>query len=84
MKKVDLYVESASDYSISMIGSDRIIKTITPEEARKLWAAGRVKDFNLAFQRLAQQFDFDIEALKAYFQRKPPQWNPKGGITQGL
>jgi hypothetical protein len=67
--KVNLYLESATDYSISMIGPDRIVRTITPEKAKELWLAGKVADFNLAFQRLAG-FDFDVAAVQAYYSRR--------------
>jgi len=89
MKKVDLYLESATDYSITQVdGAKR--STITPERARELYEAGQVRDRNMAFDRLAE-YRFDVEAVKSYYTsmsaRRTGQartWNPKLGITQGL
>lgn len=89
MKKVDLYLESASDYRITQVdGAKR--STITPERARELYEQGRVHDCNMAFERLVEH-GFDVDAVKSYYAdlaaRRTGQarnWNPKLGITQGL
>jgi len=61
---VSLYLNSASDYSIN----DATGKVVTVEEAKRLWEAGLVDDFNMAFHRLAHG-GFDVDALKAYYSQ---------------
>jgi hypothetical protein len=42
-------------------------RTLTTAEARQLWEAHRVANYNLAFQRLATQFDFDMDKLREFY-----------------
>lgn len=72
MAKVSLYLESATDYSITMVSRDRGVKIITADEARRLWNAGRVEDYNLSMKRLAH-CNFDVEVVKAHYAAKHPQ-----------
>ncbi len=66
--KVNLYLESASDFSITMEeGKQR--KTITPYEAEVLWRAGKVYDFNAAFARLIHS-DFDLAQVREFYKGK--------------
>lgn len=90
MKKIDLYLESASDYRITQVdGAKR--STITPERARELYEGGFVNDCNMAFERLVEN-GFDVDATKAYYAGQASKqrtaqarsWNPKLGITQDL
>ncbi len=57
-----LYLNCASDFSIV----DEDGKVYTPEQARALWEAGAVRNFNLGFARLVAR-DFDIEAVRQFF-----------------
>ena len=69
---VQLYLESSSDYRITLI-KGKISTTVSVDTARILWEAGEVDDWNLAFDRLAKQYNFDLDALKAYYQGKRAQ-----------
>ena len=60
-----LHLESASNYQIK----DETGAVLSLEEARALWEGGKLKDYNLAFGRLATQFDFDLDRLKQYYAR---------------
>ncbi|MFZ2542115.1 MAG: hypothetical protein WAW75_10150 [Gallionella sp.] len=61
---LELYLNCSSDYSIS--GNDG--QKYTVEEARALWLAHKVADFNLGFKRLVD-YDFDLARVKEYFNR---------------
>lgn len=60
---VELFVNSASDYSIV----DGAGRPVTIAAAREHWDAGRVSNHNLAFGRLAN-LGFDIEKLKQHYR----------------
>ena len=58
-----LYLNSGSDYSIV----DDNKKRYAPAEARALYEAGKVADFNLAFRRLITE-DFSLDAVKEFYR----------------
>ena len=62
--KLNMFVNSTTDFTIQ----DDMGTVYTPEEARKLWEAQAIDDWNLAFDRLARDYNFDIEALKAFYK----------------
>ncbi len=66
---IDLYLESSSDYRITQVRGKETA-TITPLGARDLWSSGKVRDCNIAFRRLAEDFNFDVEAIKAYYKQQ--------------
>jgi hypothetical protein len=71
-RTVELFLSPGADYSILMIEAGprgRVVKKITATEARELWDKGAVKDYNLAFKRLAMQFNFDVDAVRAYIEQ---------------
>lgn len=37
------------------------------ETARQLWMDGQVADYNIAFSRLALEFDFNVEECLAFY-----------------
>ena len=41
---------------------------IDAAQARSLWSTGVVQNSNIAFQRLATQFDFDVEACLKWYK----------------
>jgi hypothetical protein len=43
-------------------------KPVPLAEAKTLWGAGKLADYNLALRRLAMM-DWDYEALKAYYAK---------------
>ena len=59
---MELYLNSSSDYSIQ----DEKGKHYTPDEAKALYEAGKVGNFNLAFQRLVIN-DFNVQAVKDHY-----------------
>lgn len=58
----ELFVQSASDCSIV----DRAGNTYSVAAVKKLWKAGKVSNWNLAFQRLVNN-DFDMAKTKQQF-----------------
>ncbi len=42
--------------------------SITVDEARALWNAGKITDCNLAFRRLATEHDFDVRACLDWYK----------------
>ncbi len=65
MKTLELYLNSASDFSIQ----DASGKVYTVAEAKRLYQRHWVSGYNMAFQRLIN-FDFDMEACKESFKMK--------------
>lgn len=63
-KKRFLALESGSGYRIV----DETGAVVPVDEARRRWEAMELDDYNMAFKRLVQ-FDFDVEAVKAYYAR---------------
>jgi hypothetical protein len=61
-KRIKLYLNSASDYSIV----DAAGEPYTIGAARAAWERGQVEDCNASFHRLAS-FSFDVDALKAHY-----------------
>lgn len=65
---VSLYLESASDYRITL-QRGKTTKTVSVERAAEIWKSGKVDDWNLAFRRLVD-CNFDIAAVKAFYAQK--------------
>jgi hypothetical protein len=65
-----LFLNSATDYTITD-GDGNIVPL---SAARELWEAHGVKGWNIALERLALQFDWDIEAVKAYYTAADKRW----------
>jgi len=42
----------------------------TVAEAKEHWQAGDIEDCNIAFQRLATQFDFDVPAALTWYREQ--------------
>ena len=42
---------------------------VSVKEARKIYESGKLDDWNMAFDRLARHFDFDLEATRAYYEK---------------
>lgn len=59
---IELFLHSSGDYRIT----DQFGKTYTPGEARLLCDNGRVRNCNLAFERLAT-LNFDVQATRDYY-----------------
>lgn len=59
---MELYLNSGSDYSIQ----DEKGKKYTPTQAKGLYEAGKVTNYNMAFWRLVQK-GFDVQAVKDHF-----------------
>lgn len=70
---VALFVNSGTDYKIV----DGHGNEYTPEEARNLFLSGSVQDYNLAFNRLACSFNFDMDKLRAYYKEQEKQWRTR-------
>jgi hypothetical protein len=49
------------------IRDEGVANTVTLARARKLWKDGLVEDSNLAFMRLATQFDFNLDKLREFY-----------------
>lgn len=60
--QIELFCQSGSDYSI--VDLNRKVWSI--EDARHAYETGRVKNYNLAFKRLAD-LGWDVEKLKAHY-----------------
>jgi hypothetical protein len=60
-----LGLNSASDWGIQ----DDKGTVYTIEQARTAWDAGKVTDYNLAFNRLVQM-GWDLDAVKAYYGKQ--------------
>ena len=69
IKHPALYLESAGDYSIR----NEYGTVVSVEDARKLWESGTLEDWNLAFARLAQRCNFDVEAVKREYAAMGPR-----------
>ena len=63
MKTYTLFLNSSSDFTIN----DQNGRTVSLARARKLWEAGQVNGSNQAFSRLANQFDFNLRKIKAFY-----------------
>lgn len=61
-KPTSLALESGSTYLIK----DEHGNVVSLAEAKRRWQAG-VDDWNVSFDRLAREFHFDLDALKAYY-----------------
>lgn len=66
-KHLELYLNCASDYSIQ----DAAGRKYTPKQARGLVDAGKVKNWNVGFQRLIEH-DYDVNAVREYFSSPQP------------
>ena len=62
-KRLELYWE-VTNPSLRIL--DMNGKEYTPDQARELYRAGKLTDFNLAFQRLVNH-DFDVKAARASY-----------------
>ncbi len=48
-----------------------VLVSITPDEARALWEkVGTITDMNMAFRRLAVDFDFDVAACLEWYKQQ--------------
>ena len=62
---MELYLNTANgSYTIT----DQNGVEYTPEQARELFDSGKLTDYNQAFDRLAHDFDFNINELKEYYR----------------
>ena len=75
-KSIELYLSSHSDYSIEDFNGNKI----SLEDAEALWKAGKVSNWNLAFQRLAQ-LDFNVAACKEFYAKERERWLRSQAVT---
>ena len=64
----ELFVDGSADLSTFKI-FDEHKREISIEKARGLWLSGRLQNWNLSFQRLAQ-FGFNIDSLRNYYREQ--------------
>jgi hypothetical protein len=64
-KKTPKHIELFVDGGDTIVDQDR--KPYTIAEARALWEAGKVANFNMSFQRLATKANWDFAELKRQY-----------------
>lgn len=63
LKYDSLFVDGVKDRRIV----NKKKQVVSIEDARKLWESGKVKDFNMSFQRLATRANWDWEELERQY-----------------
>lgn len=65
-RKACLYLDSSRG---SYVIKNQAGEVVPIDDAKAIFESGELDDWNIAFDRLARQFHFDVEALKAYYAK---------------